>query len=117
MKSAPPGYDWVDHSRTLVKGETYSVVKFSLVKNRESIEIGDHPVYCKLKFRYFKNSNESVVQKTRISTKYRSIEPSHQAGPGSHFNHLRNASDIATLEVISTRANWRPASRQYLFTS
>jgi hypothetical protein len=33
MKSAPPGYDWADHSRTLVKGETYSVVKSSLVKN------------------------------------------------------------------------------------
>jgi len=99
------------------KGEMYSVVKSFFVRNWESTAIGDYPIYYDIKFRCVKNTNENVVQKTRISTKYRSVEPSHQAGPGSHFNHLRNASDIATLEVISTRANRRPASRQYLSTS
>lgn len=112
-----PGCKWVDHFWILVKGEMYSVVESFLVRNWESTAIGDYPIYYDIKFRCVKNTNENVVQKTRISTKYRSVEPSHQAGPGSHFNHLRNASDIATLEVISTRANWRPASRQYLSTS
>ena len=113
----PPGCKWVDHFWILVKGEMYSVVKSFLVRNWESTAIGGYPIYYDFKFRCVKNTNENVVQKTRISTKYRSVEPSHQAGLGSHFNHLRNASDIATLQVISTRANWRPASRQYLSTS